>query len=886
MNAPILAVRKHLTHLDKTHSPELAVIIPVYKQPGLLVEALESIIAQRTRYQVRVVVIDDGCPFSQTSAIAQAYVSAFPGAIFHLRRANGGLSAARNTGIDFALDAWPHLRAIYFLDADNRIAPLFLERAMSALERAPDSVGWIYPDIDTFGVSCGHDTSGRYSVLFHLSEGLCEAGSLVRRSVLDTGIRFDEAMKLGFEDWEFWLQAIENGFGGQHLPNSGFKYRRRFESMLTNSERNRDQILSYIRNKHKTLYSAKILLKLEHEEMPRYCLVTEKSAYRFSDPTRRGTPMDSNSIWLSLLDLASDRGRVCFPPYMLYCSEADIDFLARQGLAHGLLCELEHHLNEVNLAGVIVDFNQPDGKYKLTTLDESASKSHIRDALLLAATSDLLCDCIMDKSSDWLTSITGTTPQPTIRLLLLSLPASMDHPLAADRRVYDLASTIDRLHALHRRLPPPRRPWRSFGFRRRNASHAILQSELKTGPVFPVDPNARNIAFILPLAEFGGVEKVAVNYAMAAHARGHRCHLFVFEAMDAFIPSEYRCAFDTITFLNDTFIARSLQPNSGESRVAYTKYLGTAPSRWAIEGDHRRALGLLIGMDVVVAMHSYEAHGLMGKLRHAGVSTFVGLHIADEHPMGYPTGHPLYMLPFEHSYDGVLVISEAMARWCIGHGVPKQKVIVVPNAPAYEADPAMIKMALERRREAHRTDTLNALFLGRLDYQKGLSRLREMVVTSVHTGMRLNWRIVGKAVVHDCIQDLAGLEPMIEPPATTDRELDALYSWADIVVLPSLYEGVPLTILEAQRFGCVVIATDVGAVSEVVRSGYDGVLVDNSIQQAEVVAGFLGTLRRLLDRPDERRTLSLNAVATAGKRNWSRSMEPFFNRIDQTARAA
>src|SRR5215472_4540388 len=79
------------THLDPKAVAELAIVIPVYKQPGLLLEALESVIAQRTRHVVRVVVVDDGCPFPQTGANAQAYAAAYPGAIVYLRRVNGGL---------------------------------------------------------------------------------------------------------------------------------------------------------------------------------------------------------------------------------------------------------------------------------------------------------------------------------------------------------------------------------------------------------------------------------------------------------------------------------------------------------------------------------------------------------------------------------------------------------------------------------------------------------------------------------------------------------------------------------------------------------------------------------------------------------------------------
>ncbi len=65
------------------------------------------------------------------------------------------------------------------------------------------------------------------------------------------GIRFDESMTSGFEDWDFWLQAIGRGFLGANYPFFGFEYRQRAESMLRDSNRTREGILTYIRQKHK-----------------------------------------------------------------------------------------------------------------------------------------------------------------------------------------------------------------------------------------------------------------------------------------------------------------------------------------------------------------------------------------------------------------------------------------------------------------------------------------------------------------------------------------------------------------------------------------------------------------------------------------------------------
>src|SRR3954447_16373602 len=128
-----------------------AVIVPTHKHPGLLAEARDPALRQRCDFGYSIVVVEDGCPFPETARVCRDFAAAHPGRIHHLRKRNNGLSAARNTGIDFALAACPGLEAVYFLDSDNRIQPLLLQRLFDALHRSGPEIGWAYPDIDKFG---------------------------------------------------------------------------------------------------------------------------------------------------------------------------------------------------------------------------------------------------------------------------------------------------------------------------------------------------------------------------------------------------------------------------------------------------------------------------------------------------------------------------------------------------------------------------------------------------------------------------------------------------------------------------------------------------------------------------------------------------------------
>jgi GT2 family glycosyltransferase len=219
--------------------------------------------------------------------VAASLAAARPDEVVYLRQANRGLSGARNAGIDFALAAWPSCPAFYFLDADNRLLPDFLERAFARLAASTPEVGWVYPDIDMFGFAQNYDTSGDFRPLLLLYQNFCEAGSMVRRDLLERGgVRFDEGMRLGFEDWDFWIQSAAAGFEGRHLPKAGFMYRRRAESMLVESERYRVAIQVYMRRKHDRLLRPRALLAREHAELPLYAWCRGRDRLR-PRPARR-----------------------------------------------------------------------------------------------------------------------------------------------------------------------------------------------------------------------------------------------------------------------------------------------------------------------------------------------------------------------------------------------------------------------------------------------------------------------------------------------------------------------------------------------------------------------------------------------------------------------
>src|SRR6185437_15500226 len=87
----------------------VAIIIPAYQQPGLLIEALDTALSQITDFAYALVLVNDGCTFAETNQVCREFTAANPARIYYLHQCNRGLSAARNCGIEFALAAFPAL---------------------------------------------------------------------------------------------------------------------------------------------------------------------------------------------------------------------------------------------------------------------------------------------------------------------------------------------------------------------------------------------------------------------------------------------------------------------------------------------------------------------------------------------------------------------------------------------------------------------------------------------------------------------------------------------------------------------------------------------------------------------------------------------------------
>jgi glycosyltransferase involved in cell wall biosynthesis len=118
--------------------------------------------------------------------------------------------------------------------------------------------------------------------------------------------------------------------------------------------------------------------------------------------------------------------------------------------------------------------------------------------------------------------------------------------------------------------------------------------------------------------------------------------------------------------------------------------------------------------------------------------------------------------------------------------------------------------------------------VARLDLQKGFEYLLRAARELCATFPELKVVIVGEGPDRNEIENMIqrlGLQSTVVL-AGQHSDMPGIYAAMDVFVLPSLNEGLPMTILEAMAASKPVIATRVGAIPKVIQDGETGLLVD------------------------------------------------------------
>jgi GT2 family glycosyltransferase len=246
----------------------VSIVIPCYNPGVWLFEAISSA-AQQSHPRIEIIVVNDGTDDENSRAILHEAAGSVH---VYLEQPNRGLPAARNTGFSAAAGEF-----VLPLDADDRILPSHIAECVAALNAHPDAA-FAYTGYRMFGDMEQIDPLPDYNFHRLLDQNILVYAGLIRREDWDAAGGYDESMRHGYEDWEFWVRLGARGRFGVRVPQALFEYRKHGTSLYTTALAKHHEIVAYIRRKHACLYAPESRARVKAQWLPAVCVVGAEDA--------------------------------------------------------------------------------------------------------------------------------------------------------------------------------------------------------------------------------------------------------------------------------------------------------------------------------------------------------------------------------------------------------------------------------------------------------------------------------------------------------------------------------------------------------------------------------------------------------------------------------
>jgi glycosyltransferase involved in cell wall biosynthesis len=221
-----------------------SVIIPCFNGERFIIDTLNSVCKQ-TYQNWECIIVDDGST-DNSASIIHNYISG-DNRFLYLYKENQGTAIARNAGIKAS-------RGTYLLplDADDLIAPQYIEEAIRVLDERPE-VKVVYCNAEKFGRKKGKWDLPDFNFKLLLSMNLIFCSALYRRKDYDISVGYNPNMP-GMEDWDFWLGFLKENDVVVRLQPTYFFYRTHKVSRNRMAVKNIEQIHKQLYLNHKELY--------------------------------------------------------------------------------------------------------------------------------------------------------------------------------------------------------------------------------------------------------------------------------------------------------------------------------------------------------------------------------------------------------------------------------------------------------------------------------------------------------------------------------------------------------------------------------------------------------------------------------------------------------
>ena len=223
-------------------NPKLSIVIPCYNMGAFVKDAVDSVLNYPDISNIEIIIVndgsnDDGFTLGVLDGINSPHVQV-------IHQENKGLGNARNTGIGSARSPY-----VIPLDADNMIRHEYIDKGIAILDKNPKAC-MAYSDNHHFGEINKDATIGPFDASKIIVKNYIDACVVLRKSAWESIDGYDEKMPvMGYEDWDLNLRLYLGGWQFEYINEVLFDYRVRENSMLVNSNDNKEILLDYMFSK-------------------------------------------------------------------------------------------------------------------------------------------------------------------------------------------------------------------------------------------------------------------------------------------------------------------------------------------------------------------------------------------------------------------------------------------------------------------------------------------------------------------------------------------------------------------------------------------------------------------------------------------------------------
>ncbi|HXU93876.1 MAG TPA: glycosyltransferase, partial [Gallionella sp.] len=386
--------------------------------------------------------------------------------------------------------------------------------------------------------------------------------------------------------------------------------------------------------------------------------------------------------------------------------------------------------------------------------------------------------------------------------------------------------------------------------------------EVATAPVISnrlkKNASGRRIMFIVPWMVTGGADRVNLDLIEGLISEGHEV------TVCATLRTDHQWEHQFSRFTPDIFVL----PN------------------FLYVSDYPRFLAYMIEsrqVDSVVITGSTIGYQLLPYLRAVSPDVaFVDMsHVEEPHWLN--GGHPRFGVGYQDVLDLSIVTTRHLADWMQARGADGERIRVMYTG-VRTADFKQLSeaRACVRAELGIQADMPLIVFAGRICEQKRPALLAEILKATCDQGLRFRALVIGDG-------ELRGeFEKLLKQYCLTDcvRMLGSVphQQWlnilagADILLMPSQYEGISIALLEAIAAGVVPVVAKVGGQEEIV-SPEAGILVQ---QHSDELREYATAIRNLLSDPNVMEQMSLQCkILAATKLSWQNMICNFLSILNE-----